>query len=998
MKPRSQRLPTISSILSLCFLTGNIFAAEKLKIQKLPATAPAEAGKSFETISGFEMQLVASEPQVQEPIVIKYDENGLLFVAEYLKFPWDGKKGGEINGRIRLLEDVDGNGHYEKSSVFADDIAWPTGIAPWKGGVFVIASPDLWYFKDTTGDGVADVRKKIYTGFGFTTEEGTANNLIWGLDNKFYGAGSGSGGQIRPANDLEAKTVALGGRDFRFDPETLIFEAISGSEQFGNSFDDWGNRFLCQNSKPGVHVILPARYLARNPYLPVSKVRQNIWQGDKVYRTSPPEPWRVARSKYRRSLDRKWAPSYVADDVFTAVSGVTVYRGAAYPPEYRGNIFFGEVQSNLIHRRVLEPDGVSFTSRRVDQETEIVRSKDNWFRPANMTNAPDGTLHIADMYREVIETPTSMTPEILAAIDFNNGHQRGRIYRLAPKGFQAPAPPKLGSAKTEYLVQALKNKNGWWRDTAQRLIYERQDKAAVEPLRSILENSKFDLARLHALHSLEGLGALRDPEIFSALSDKSPGIREHALRLAESRFEENYAVSVDAIKLAKDNNIRVRFQAALSLGETTHVSSAYALYQIANRDLYLEPRADDYWMRTAILSSSLNHASDMIALYLQNNNDFLASKNGQQFLRELARLVGSRNQEKEIMSLLKGAENSLAVQIHPETQRTLILGLADGLVRSRSSLAPYLKESPAAAKLLTGMIEGAKKTIENPSSSTSQRKQAIKTLAHASIDEAKDPLSAMLNRKQTPDVQLAALNTLSGFNSVEIGTRIAAALPDISPSVKKEAIESLLGRKAWIGNLLKAVVDKSLTIDDIDPARRAALMKHEDEATRTQATQLFSNSIPRARDKVIEDYQTALKLEGDVKRGEKITEQVCIACHKIGKKGNDVGPNLATIQNRSPGDLMIHILDPNREVQANYRLYIVQLKDGRAVSGFIVTESPASITLKRTEGVEETLLRQNIKEITGNSLSLMPEGLEQIMDQQQMSDLLAYLLDLSKAK
>jgi len=497
---------------------------------------------------------------------------------------------------------------------------------------------------------------------------------------------------------------------------------------------------------------------------------------------------------------------------------------------------------------------------------------------------------------------------------------------------------------------------------------------------------------------LEGLGALRDPEIFSALSDKSPGIREHALRLAESRFEENYAVSVDAIKLAKDNNIRVRFQAALSLGETTHVSSAYALYQIANRDLYLEPRADDYWMRTAILSSSLNHASDMIALYLQNNNDFLASKNGQQFLRELARLVGSRNQEKEIMSLLKGAENSLAVQIHPETQRTLILGLADGLVRSRSSLAPYLKESPAAAKLLTGMIEGAKKTIENPSSSTSQRKQAIKTLAHASIDEAKDPLSAMLNRKQTPDVQLAALNTLSGFNSVEIGTRIAAALPDISPSVKKEAIESLLGRKAWIGNLLKAVVDKSLTIDDIDPARRAALMKHEDEATRTQATQLFSNSIPRARDKVIEDYQTALKLEGDVKRGEKITEQVCIACHKIGKKGNDVGPNLATIQNRSPGDLMIHILDPNREVQANYRLYIVQLKDGRAVSGFIVTESPASITLKRTEGVEETLLRQNIKEITGNSLSLMPEGLEQIMDQQQMSDLLAYLLDLSKAK
>jgi putative membrane-bound dehydrogenase-like protein len=963
----------------------------EVKIDPIPAKSTDQAIAAFETIDGFEMQLVASEPQVQEPIVISYDENGLLYVAEYLKFPWDGKKGGEVNGRIRLLQDVDGNGHYEKSSVLVDDIAWPTGICPWKGGVFVVAAPDLWYFKDTSGDGVADVKRKVYTGFGFTTEEGTANNLIWGLDNWIYGAGSGSGGEVRAADDPQAKTVALGGRDFRFDPVSEKFEALSGSEQFGNTFDDWNNRFLSQNSKPGVHVILPARYLARNPYLPVSKVRQNIWEGDKVYRISPTEPWRVARSNYRRSLGREWAPSYVADDVFTAVSGGTVYRGAAYPAEFRGNIFFGEVQSNLIHRRVLEPEGVSFNSKRVDKETEILRSKDIWFRPTNLTNAPDGTLHIADMYREIIETPTSMTPEILAAIDLHSGHDRGRIYRLAPKGFKPPAPPKLGSATTLELVKAIENPNGWWRDTAQRLIHERQDKAAIEPLRAIVKNSQYDRARLHALHTLAGLDALQDGELILGLNDSSAGVREHALRLSEPRLEKDKPLRDQAIELAKDDDMRVRFQAAFSLGETTDPRAAVALAGIASRD------ANDYWMRTAILSSSLNLAAGMVEQLLVGDGKFIGGKDGQQFLRELTQLVGSRNQKDEVMRILKAAESGAAAK-DATIQRTLILALGDGLVRSRSSLAPYLEQSPSAANLLNGMIDNAKLILGKSSSSAAQRKQAIQTLAHARFDVAKDPLAALLSRSQPPEIQLAALNTLTGFGSPDTGTQVAAALPNLSPSVKNEAVEALLGRQAWIPSLLNSVADKKLEADSIDPARRASLMKSKDEAIRKQATELFASSAPRARDKVIAAYQPALKLKGDPNRGQVITEQVCIACHKIDKKGNDVGPDLATIQNRTPADLMIHILDPNRVVQANYTQYLVETNDGRAVSGFIVTESPTSITLKRTEGVEETLLRQNIKNITSNHLSLMPEGLEQIINQQQMSDMLAYLLSLKSEK
>ena len=1001
MKKNSARLAKLAPMVTaaaLCFTpVDHVSGADKktddppaqLDIPHLPPTPPEEALQSFETIDGFEMQLVASEPQVREPIVISYDENGLLYVAEYLKFPWDGDGDGEEDGRIRLLRDADGDGVYETSGVFADEIAWPTGICPWKGGVFVVAAPDLWYLKDTTGDGVANLRRKVFTGFGFTTEEGTANNLIWGLDNRIYGAGSLSGGEIRPADDPHAKSVSISGRDFRFDPISETFEAISGAEQFGNTFDDWNNRFLCQNSKAGVHVILPARYLARNPYLPVFKVRREIWKGDRVYRASPPEPWRRERSRIRRAMDRKWAASYVADDVFTAVSGLVVYRGAAYPPRYHGNIFFGEVQSNLVHRRVLEPSGVSFESKRVDEETEILRSKDNWFRPANLVNAPDGTLHIADMYREVIETPTSMTPEILAQIDFRQGHHHGRIYRLATAGFRPPAPPRLGSATTTQLVKELENPNGWWRDTAQRLICERQDPSAVEPLSAILKNSRFDLGRLHALHSLEGLGALRDEEILRALADASPGVREHALRLAEPRLDASESLRNMALRLAGDDDARVRFQAAFSLGEIADARAAGALTSIARRD------AGDYWMRTAVLSSSLNFAANMIERLVEDRAGYLMKKAGRQFLGELARLVGSRNRKEEILRLLETVETSAAAR-DPEIRRILVLGLGDGLVRSRSSLEPYLGQSPSAAALLAGLVDRAGKTLEDPASTPSQRKQAIRTLAHAGFEGAKEALTALLSRSQPPEVQLAALHTLAGFDSPQAATRIAGSISDVSPPVKAEAIEALLGREQWIAALLKTIADGGLRADSIDPARRAALMQHPDEAIRTEATRLFAGQVPRARDKVIAAYQPALKLKGVPARGKVLTEQVCLACHKIGEKGQDVGPGLATILNRTAADLMVHILDPNREVQANYRQYLVELDDGRSVSGFIVTESPTSITLKRTEGIEETLLRQNIRKIRGNNLSLMPEGLEQVIDRQQMADMLAYLLELKK--
>src|SRR5581483_10528137 len=215
--------------------------------------------------------------------------------------------------------------------------------------------------------------------------------------------------------------------------------------------------------------------------------------------------------------------------------GVTVYRGAAYPPQYYGNVFLAEVAGNLIHREVLTRKRVTFTAKRAEEGVEFVTSTDNWFRPVNFVNAPDGTLHVIDMYREVVEHPWSLPDDIKAHLDLSSGRDRGRIYRLAPLNFQRPIRPQLGRASTQQLVASLENPNAWWRETAQRLLIQKRDPAAVPPLRRLVRSGSKPLAQLHALWTLHGLQALDDDDVLAALRSPTAGLREHGLQLAESR-------------------------------------------------------------------------------------------------------------------------------------------------------------------------------------------------------------------------------------------------------------------------------------------------------------------------------------------------------------------------------------------------------------------------------------------------------------------------------
>ena len=1021
---------------------------------RLPSIAPTparDAAKTFRVLDGFRMDLLAAEPLVASPVAMAYDENGRAYVCEMRDYPYTDKAHHQRNqenptdaaiGTVRLLEDTDGDGVFDQSTVFADGLSWPTGVACWKGGVFVAATPDIWYLKDTDGDGKADVRIKVFTGFRKLNVQAVMNNLVWGLDNHIHGAGGSNGGQIRPGDKPDAKPLVMTRNDFRFDPVTEQFEVLPGGARFGGTFDDWGHRFLCDIRNPAQHIVLPQRYLARNPYLAAPGPLHDMAEsGDQlpVYRISQPELWRVLRAE-------RWAgerdivmprSELVGAGVVTSSSGITSYRGAAYPQNYRDNIFVCECAGNLFYRLQVTPDGPTFKATRVDGKAEMVASTDNWFRPVNFVNAPDGTLHVVDMYRENIEHPWSIPDDIHAAVDLESGRERGRLWRLAPQNFTPRKPPRLGHATTVELVATLENPNSWWRETAQRLLFERQDQSAVPALRKMVKRGRTAQARVHALWTLAGLNRLNDEDVLAGLKDQAAGVRENAVKLAElqlgtarvpraveaSRRDSSGGTPNEArqrrtlpdalIKLASDSDARVRFQLAFTLGEflssemgsapasgaasgapaasTTGVRregasnsgrgarapqsiserAAEALATIARRD------AADSWIRTAVLSSVAN-TSDQLLTRLLADAKFTASPAAAEIFRQLAQIVGIRGKDDEILHTMEAARQANALL-------EVALGVGEGLKRAGHSL-----RQSAAPRFVDALLDQGRDTAlaEAP---LDTRLKAIQVLAYDDFERVREALTILLAPKQPQEIQRAAVMALGSFSQPEVAKLLLSGWRTYTPAIRSDVINALLDARSRIHALLDAIEGGLVPANQVPFARRAALLRTAGAMTKEQLNRIFVGPAT-ARKEVILKYQAALSMKGDVARGRKVFETACATCHRAGDLGKDVGPNLATIRQWNPEQVLSNILDPNREVAPNFLSYTIETKDGRTLDGIIADESAASLTLKRAEGVTETVLRRDIAQISGSGLSLMPEGVETAVSIEQMADLIAFLL------
>ena len=959
---------------------------------------------------GLRLELAAREPNVVDPVAVAFDANGRMYVVEMGDYPMRPEGSGPL-GRVKLLDDTDGDGYYETVSLFAAGLQHPTSVLPWRGGVLVTAPPHILFLEDTDGDDVADRREPLFTGFPVGNTQHNINGLTWGLDNWVYAANGGNHGSGHPAGAPD-DAVSIRGMDFRFRPDTgeleVSYETTGGH---GIAFDAWGRMFGTHNLNHVQHMVFPTWYLTRNPWLAVPTTRDMVSDHESsamLYQVSPPQ----TRVNHPEQAGR-----------FSGGSGIGYYGGGALPAPFEGSLFVNDVVVNLVHQDVLTPHGPSFTASRHETEAELLGGRDTWFRPVTLATGPHGGLYVVDMHRAVIEHPEWIPDAVEETLDVRAGDDKGRIYRIVPaEGLPASGTPRLGDATLATLVDILASPNKWRRDTAQRLLVERQDQAAGPLLAVRLGADAPARARLHALWTLRGLGALRVDQIVTALGDPSGGVRENALRLAEAEIDANDTLLTEVAALADDPDPRVRMQVALTVGDSGDDRARDALLTILQRD------ADSRWARYAVLTGLTADTAGVLSGLLGDDGDsdvaaaFTSdiSDGRLDVVRHLAAVTGTARGPADLGTVLRLAGRP---GLDARWRVALLDGLADGLERGEPSpegtgierdlntlLAP---SSPtpvvrAALRVATHLeveataardraLAAARQRAADPDLAVDRRVEEIALLALDTYAQVGATLLALMEPRSPLEVQVAATNALAGLADPTAEGRGQAVLEGwrrYGPEVRTIALGMLLRTRAFHEPLIVALETGALRVGELnlDLEQRRRLLRRSTADLQRRAAALFGDhEFSNRRETVDRLLPDVLGRRGNARRGEAHFQTLCAPCHFFQGQGHAVGPDLGMAFTKGSEDLLTSIVDPNAAIAPEYTNYQVDTVTGELTNGIITGETPSSVTLARADGDTETILRSEISEMRTDGLSLMPDGLEQGLDAGDLADLLAYL-------
>jgi putative membrane-bound dehydrogenase-like protein len=904
--------------------------------------SPEEERATFRIDPALRVELVAAEPEVQSPVSMAFDEDGALWVVEMLDYPNPEPAKGP-QGRVKRLVDRDGDGRYETATVFAEGLMMANGVLPWKGGVLVTRAPTITWYRDADGDGKAEIAEPFFEGFAVQNPQLRVSHPTFGLDNGIYVANGQRGGKIKAAGRAGAAPIDINGMDFRFDPVHDVAEPVSGFGQFGLSFDDWGRRFVCTNRNHLIPLGIPNRYYARNPFLAAPRPlgdNQGAGGSAKVFPLSA-----------AKTLAAHHAGS------FTASCGVTVYRGSLLPETWKGRVFTCEPTGNLVHEEVLTPDGASFTWKPPKEGAEFLASTDSRFRPVSLAHGPDGALYVVDMYREEVEHPDWVPADHRYRYRFDHRRDQGRIWRIVPaSGRGTPAAPSLSRSSTASLVKLLDHADAWWRTTAQRLLHQRQDGGAWGPLRELLVSGG-PLGRVHALWTLEGHRRLDVDAVLRGLVDPHPRVREHSAALAE-RWASTWPVTERLQALADDADARVRWQAALTLGAWEGDGPLGALARIADAG------AEDRWTRLAVATAAATRSAKL-----------LARVKDLRMVRELAAIAGARGDAEEAGLLAKHLEGADAAR-----QAAALNGLAEGAGRRSRAVDGRFGTLMAAA---AARALEAERPLE-------ERLDAARLLPQVPAAAALPALEKLL-ASEVVELRMAAIGSAAARREPEIAGLLLAPWKGYLPSARREVLEALGRSPERIDYLLKAVEEGRFLAADVGPVLARRLVGHDHAALRERAKKALAEALPPDRSQVLAAYKPVLGMEGDLVRGREVFAKNCAACHRVAGVGTAVGPDISDTLSKSKEQLLNDILDPSRVIDNNYVNYLVRTKSGDVKSGFIAAQTASSLTLRRGEGQEDVVLREDIADLRSSGLSLMPEGLEKQIPAESMADLLRFL-------
>lgn len=950
---------------------------------------------TFELTPGFKMELIASEPLISDPVAMTIDEYGRMYVVEMAGMPLN-KSG---TGKVILLSDTSHDGKIDKRTVFADSLILPSGIMRWKKGIIVTDPPNVYYMEDTNGDGRADIKNILLTGFDTSNLEGNVNNPIYGLDNWVYLASLPviTRGNIHFADDPGAERLEEG--SVRFRPDLHEIETISGKSQFGHTFDAWGNYLGLNNHYHIYQEMIPSRYLKRNPDLVVSRATQLLPDHSEVFSiTKNPE--------YQMLTEI---------GVFTSACGLTSYLGGAFPEGYNSNVtFVAEPASNLIHVDRLKDSGSTFKADRIIERKEFLASKDPFSRMVNMYIGPDGALYIIDFYREVIEGPEFMSEEIVKKVDLYNGKDKGRIYRItADNASSANWTDRLhlGEATDDELVQNLDNKNIWWRLNSQRLLVDRKAENASSSLISMAKNTKAPMGRLHALWTLEGITKLTPDLIIEALKDPLPGIRANAIKLAELHLTANQKLIPALLAMRNDPDAKVRFQLVCTLGSVNTQEADKVRQELLFKDI------NDKWVQIAALSAGSSQSVALLNGVLSKFDPSIAAYAS--LVQLLGGIIGKSQDDEIIKQLIQRCIIDSSIN-SGAWQAPLLEGLAQGFAHRKSIPSQLTAER----KLLV------RTCLEN--SSAAMRKSALDVLKVIGLPPGGETKTAILKAEeiagnvrldqqqragaidfitlvdpgpygtflknlispQTPIlVQLSAIRALGVIPGEEVSKYLLQKWPALTPEIRGEAIEAFFASDERIKLLLDKVGSGEINKGTISWDQSVRLRSEGKYMIR--ARKLLTETDITRKD-IIGQYQDALTLKGDSQKGKIIYQTNCATCHQFGGKlGNAVGPDLGTVHAWADADILTNILDPNKSIALGYDMWIVKLNDGKSIQGIISSETPTAITIINTVGKVNNISRDDISSLNALQMSAMPIDFEKKIDQQQMANLLAFLKEVN---
>ncbi len=945
-----------------------------------PSRTAAEALEAMTVPPGFKVELVAAEPDIVNPVAMTFDERGRIWITESLEYP--RREPGPGRDRIKVLEDSDGDGKADRFTVFADGLNIPSGIAVGHGGVWVANSPDILFLEDRDGDGKADSREVVVTGFGRHDTHELPNSLTWGPDGWLYGWN----GVFNPAKVISknGKTYQFTCAIFRIHPTTRVFEVWceGTSNPWGIAIDPEGSFFASACVIDHLWHLVETGYYVRQggPY--------------------PPFTWPI-----ESIVDHKHQKA--------AYCGIHYFDSPAYPEEYRGRLYMGNIHGNAINVDAIERNGSTY---RGHHRGDFLKANDAWFMPVVQKTGPDGCLYILDWYdRYHCYQDANRDP---SGID----RLKGRLYRVRFKETPRRVGFDLARSTDDELIKLLGSANVYDRDIAQRISAERKSPSIRSRLESlVLDRSAPRVARMHALWSRVSSGPLEPAFHASLLTHDDAAYRAWGVRAAGNQGKISGPIKELILKLSNDQAPEVRLQVAIAARKLEGVDSLRVLLDV-QQSSYRDPLVPQIVWQNLLPSIEAHQAElarrleeskgkepGLSTLIPRTIERLLASKQTSAAL--IARLVSASSDDDSTVESLDVILDRFRDHSLPAAREEALRSELNKALKSMFGPPDHINEFLTVAQAYCGDQESLKQSIEwarssGPDDDADERKKveelrirALQAILYRKVQGAAGTLIAGIlsenDSRSSPAFRSEVLEMLSVVDDPDVGPAVLKAYSVLPAELQAKAVNLLTHRTAWTKPLLDAIAAKQLPTTILNITHLRKLQQSGDPKIVAQVKALWGTIRDRRdpkRERVAEGIRALVrKTPGNPVSGQAVFKKICAQCHKIFGEGQDVGPEITSSGRNDFDQLISNVFDPSLVIGPGYQATTLATTEGRILSGLLVEDGNDRVVLKLQGGQVETVQRSQVAEIKTSELSLMPDSFESQLTQQEIVDLCAFL-------